>query len=147
MDHKALFPQIVSFIASVHQVKHDLTKEISIDGITPVQYGILELLAVDQPMTLSQICECRDMSMPNASRELKKLIDNGLCIKFSTDEDRRKQYISLSPHGEEVMEQAFAHIWKQLQLRLESISSEQLAELPKAMELLQHTLFSTQLSK
>ena len=143
MDQKALFQQLLSFVAAVSQTKHDLSKNIPIEYLTPAQYGILELVAFDQPVTLSEISDCRDMSMPNASRELKKLLDKELCIKYSAPEDRRKQYICLSPQGEQLMEGVLAHIGGQVSERLKGADGEQLRQISSAMELLQKTVFRT----
>jgi len=141
VDQKTLFQQLLSFVAAVSQSKHELTKNIPIEDLTPAQYGILELIAFDQPVTLSEISDCRDMSMPNASRELKKLLDKGLCIKYNAPEDRRKQYICLSPQGEQLMEGVFAHIGEQVSERLKDADSERLAQISSAMELLQKAVF------
>lgn len=143
MDQKLLFQQLVSFITSVHQVKHEVTKGIPVGDVTPVQYSILELIAVEQPITVSQISDCMDMSMPNTSRELKKLMDKELCLKYDAADDRRKQYIRLSPSGEELMNKAFAHIWEQVSERIKDASDEELVRISQAMELLQSTMFRT----
>ena len=50
------------------------------------------------------------MSMPNTSRELKKLIEKSFIEKWEETEDRRKQYIRLSKDGEMIMNEAFISI-------------------------------------
>lgn len=75
MDKKQLFQQFVAFTATVHQVTHELTQNVKIDHITPVQYKILEYITVSQPVTPTEISDCQHMSLPNTSRELRKLQD------------------------------------------------------------------------
>lgn len=140
---EALFQQTVAFVASVHQVHTEWTKLIPMDGITPLQYRILEYLMVHQPLSPSQISACMDVSMPNTSRELKKLTDKGLCVKFNDPSDRRKQYLRLSPAGEQYMGQAFACMQTQLGTQLESLSGAELERIMAAMQLLQETVFKT----
>ncbi len=72
MDKSALFNQFVTFTTAVHEVTHDLTQNVNIDTVTPVQYKILEYIKVSQPVTPTEISDCQHMSLPNTSRELKK---------------------------------------------------------------------------
>lgn len=141
MDKKELFYQAVSFITSVHQVTYDMTKDFALGDITPVQYGMLEYIAVSQPVTLSQISDCKHISMPNTSRELKKLTDRGLCEKYDAPEDKRKQYIRLSPDGQSFMNAAFAHMETQFQHRLRHATEADLGRIAEAMKVLQGSLF------
>ncbi|MUT64603.1 MarR family winged helix-turn-helix transcriptional regulator [Paenibacillus sp. NEAU-GSW1] len=144
MNKKALFEQLVPFISAVHQTQNDMTKQMPIGELTKAQYGILEYIAVSQPITLSEISDCKDMSMPNTSRELKKLTDKGLCVKISDAEDRRKQYIRLSPEGEALMGMAFGYMEDQLAKKLEGVTDETLEQMIQAMALLQRTIFQAE---
>lgn len=141
MDRKALFDQAVAFITSVHQVTYEMTKDFALGDITPVQYGILEYIAVSQPVTLSQVSDCKHISMPNTSRELKKLTDRGLCEKIDAPDDKRKQYIRLSPDGQAFMNAAFGHMRAQFEQRLADATERQLEQLSAAMGVLQAGLF------
>ena len=141
MDNNAIFQQIVTFMASVHQVANDLTREIKLDSVTPVQYGILQYIAIHQPVTLSEISDCLHISMPNTSRELKKLYERKLCEKYDAPEDRRKQYIRLAPDGQALMDEAFAHLRTRFLERLRGVPAEELADIERAMSLLEAKVF------
>jgi MarR family transcriptional regulator, teicoplanin-associated locus regulator len=141
VDKKAFFHKFVAFTTAVHQVTHEMTKDVKTDSITPVQYSILEYLAVSQPVTLSQISDCQHMSMPNTSRELKKLSEKNLCEKFAVSEDRRKQFIRLSPEGEAMMNQAFNSIEIRFLQRIKDASEEELEEIDRALDVLQSKVF------
>lgn len=141
MDKKALFMKCVSFITSVHRVTHELTKNAKSDSITSVQYNILEHITVNQPVTLSEISECQHISMPNTSRELKKLIEKNLIKKLSDSEDRRKQYIRLSKEGEVMMNEAFACIESHFLNRIQNASQEDLEDIDRALDILRTKLF------
>ncbi|MCC3372692.1 helix-turn-helix domain-containing protein [Cohnella sp. REN36] len=143
MEPNDLFRKLIAFTASVHQVKHDFSKDLRLDDITPVQYAILEYLAVDQPVTLSEISDCLHMSMPNTSRELKKLGDKGLCEKFAVAGDRRKQAIRLSPEGQAMMDGVFAHYGSLFQARMQRFSPETRAEIERSLDVLQTHVFYT----
>ena len=141
MDKKALFQKFVAFTSSVHHVTHEMTKDVKSDAITPVQYSILEYIAVSQPVTLSQISDCQHMSLPNTSRELKKLSEKNLCEKFAVAEDRRKQYIRLSEEGEAMMNEAFKQIEVRFLQRIKDASDEDLEEINRSLEVLISKVF------
>ena len=141
MDKNALFNQFVTFTASVHQVTSDLTHNINTDVITPVQYKILEYLKVSQPVTITEISDCHHMSLPNTSRELKKLQEKNLIEKISDREDRRKYYVRLSEDGEQMMNEAFARVEARFQQLIQHVSEEDLKEIQHALAVLQQTVF------
>ncbi|QNU03233.1 MarR family winged helix-turn-helix transcriptional regulator [Peribacillus butanolivorans] len=141
MDKNALFDKWVSFTTSVHQVTHELTQNAKSNSITPVQYNILEYITVSQPVTPSEISDCQHISMPNTSRELKKLSEKNLIEKLSDTEDRRKQYIRLSKEGETMMNEAFAIVESRFQIRLQHASKADIEDIERAMDILQTKLF------
>ncbi|MFM9278592.1 MarR family winged helix-turn-helix transcriptional regulator [Paenibacillus jiagnxiensis] len=141
MDTSSFFQKIVAFTTAVHEVKLELTKDVKSEAITPVQYKILEYLVVSQPVTLSEISECTQMSMPNTSRELRKLSEKQLCEKHTDTEDRRKQVIRLSEKGEAMMHKSFERIESRFAERIKEVSEEELKEIERALELLHHKVF------
>ncbi|MFD3450339.1 MarR family winged helix-turn-helix transcriptional regulator [Microbacteriaceae bacterium 4G12] len=141
MDKHALFYKLVSFTTSVHRVTHELTKNAKSDSISQIQYNILEYIAVNQPVTPSEINDCQNMSMPNTSRELRKLSEKKLIEKINDRQDRRKQYIRLSNDGEIMMNEAFATIESHFLKRIQNASKEDLADIERAIDILQTKLF------
>ncbi len=147
MDKHELFQQFVRFTTAVHQTTHDLTKNVKPALITPMQYSILEYIAVSQPVTLSQISDCIHMSLPNTSRELKKLTEKQLCKKYIADDDKRKYYIQLTDKGEAMMQSAFRHIEASFLRRIEQLSEEELLEIGQALNLLRSKVFTPRLDE
>ncbi|GGH31156.1 MarR family winged helix-turn-helix transcriptional regulator [Paenibacillus segetis] len=141
MDKNEMFQKFVTFTAAVHQITNEITKGVKAEAVTPVQYKILEYIAVSQPVTLSEISECMLMSMPNTSRELKKLSERQLCEKVTDEEDRRKQYIRLSEKGEVMMNEIFGLIQSRFEERIQHVSEEELKEIETALDLLQRKVF------
>lgn len=146
VDQKALFYKFVAFTSDVHQVSNEISKGVTNSSITPVQYSILEYIKINQPITLSAISDCLHMSMPNTSRELKKLAGKNLCEKFTVAEDRRKQYIRLSAAGEEMMNIAFDHIEARFQERIKGASLDELKEISHALNVLHSKVFYTDMT-
>jgi MarR family transcriptional regulator, teicoplanin-associated locus regulator len=141
MDKKALFYKLVQFTTSVHRVTYKLTKDAKSDSISQVQYNILEYIAVSQPVTPSEISDCQHLSMPNTSRELRKLSERGLIEKINDTEDRRKQSIRLSSEGEIMMKEAFATIESRFLDRIQNAPKDDLEEIEQAIDTLQKKLF------
>lgn len=141
MDNNAIFRKFVAFTAAVHQITNELTKDVKSEAITLVQYKILEYIAVSQPVTLSEISECMHMSMPNTSRELRKLSEKQLCEKVAVTEDRRKQFIRLSEKGEAMMNEAFRRIEARFVQRIGTVSDKELGEIERALDLLHTKVF------
>ncbi|WP_416150400.1 MarR family winged helix-turn-helix transcriptional regulator [Salipaludibacillus sp. HK11] len=141
MKNKTLFENFVAFTSAVHQVTNDMTKEVKSDTITPVQYKILEFITISSHVTLSGISNCLNISMPNASRELKKLYDAELCEKAPNSNDRRKQFIHLTSKGEQMMNESFKIIETRFNKRMENVTQEEKEEINQAIEILQKKIF------
>lgn len=142
MDKKELFNQFVAFTTSVHQVTHDLTQNVKIDNITPVQYKILEYIKVSQPVTPTEISDCQHMSLPNTSRELRKLQERKFIGKISDTEDRRKHYVCLTEDGEKIMAKAFACIEERFQQLIQHASNKDLEDIHNALNILDEKVFN-----
>lgn len=141
MNEKRLFEKVVSFTSAVHTTTQQLTKDVKNDALTPVQYSILEYITVSQPVTPSEISECLHISLPNTSRELRKLLEQKWIIKETDTIDRRKQVISLSSDGTKMMDTSFQKIEKQFQKRIQHLTSAEKMELEQAIDLLSQKLF------
>ncbi len=102
---------------------------------------MLEYISVNQPVIPSDISECQQISMPNTSREIKKLLEKNLITKYADEKDRRKQYIVLTKEGKEIMDSIFYDIEYKLKERLNILGEDELLELNNAMDLLQKKLF------
>ncbi|MEH7094915.1 MarR family winged helix-turn-helix transcriptional regulator [Neobacillus vireti] len=141
MNKNALFHKLVLFTSSVHRVTTELTKDVKSELITQVQYKILEYIAVNQSVTPSEVSECQNISMPNTSRELRKLMEKGLIEKITDTEDRRKQFVCLSDKGKTMMNEAFSYIESRFLTRMQNASEEDLAEIEHALDILQTKVF------
>ncbi|WP_334072417.1 MULTISPECIES: MarR family winged helix-turn-helix transcriptional regulator [Paenibacillus] len=142
MDKTELFQQFVAFTTAVHEVKHEMTQGLKPEGITPVQYNILEYIAVSQPVTLSQICDCHHISMPNASREIRKLQEKQLCEKVSAKGDRRVQLIRLTEAGQRLIDGVFRQIEARFLERIGGLPESDLRDIGRALRLLHAKVFS-----
>jgi MarR family transcriptional regulator, teicoplanin-associated locus regulator len=141
LNKKDVFRKLISFTTSVHRVTHELTLDAKSKEVTQVQYHILECIAVNPPLTSTEISECQLLSLPNTSRELKKLSDKNLIEKYRDPKDRRKQYIRLSKEGEIMMGLAFEKIEARFLNRIQNASVEDLEEIIHAIDVLHKKVF------
>lgn len=141
MDKNKLFQQFVGFTSAVHQVTNDMTKDVKLEDITPLQYKMLEYIAVSQPLTLSEISDCLHISLPNSSREIKKIMDKQLCEKVMDANDKRKFHIRLTKKGTAMMNDVFEQIEHRFQERIKSLSESELQEVEQALYLLKTKVF------
>ncbi|MCQ4087923.1 MarR family winged helix-turn-helix transcriptional regulator [Saccharibacillus sp. JS10] len=137
MEHSMLFEKFVAFTASLHEVSHELTRGVKQEDVTPIQYRILEYMMVSQPVTPSEIADCVDLSLPNTSRELRKLMEKNLCEKATDDTDRRRQLFRLSPDGQALMNRVMGQAQQGFQQRIADLTADELQELEQALTLIQ----------
>lgn len=141
MNRSHLFKQMIHFIGAVHEMTYEFTRHVKHDSITDLQYKILEYVYLNQPITPSEISNCLYISLPNTSRELKKLQELELIQKEIDPLDRRKLYISLSGQGQAAMDTSFAAIEEHFLAKLEHVSDAELDDISKAIQLLQSKVF------
>ena len=99
MNQNEFFNKLIKFTASVHRVTNELTKNVKPIQSRMFNIKSLEFIAVNQPVSPSEINDCLNMTISNTSRELSKLNEKNLIERVYDDQDKRKQYIHLSQAG------------------------------------------------
>ncbi len=141
MDNNLFFQAIIGFIGAVHANTHSLMKDARSDKITPQQHSILEYVYFSSAVTTSQIADCLNISLPNASRELKKLSTLDLITKVIDEEDRRKTAISLSEKGKKLMQCTFEKIQKKFWENAGRFSESEMQLILSSMNVLEKKVF------
>lgn len=91
MNEHELFQEILEFTKSVYDSTIEIRKSAKPDTLTPQHYNILEIIYLHNTKSVSELCDCLDISMPNASRELKKLTELGY-VKKSPPPNRQTKH-------------------------------------------------------
>lgn len=141
MKYPYFFKEFVAFASTFSELKHAMMSKIKPSDLTTLQYLILEQLAVSEPLTPSEIADCQHMSLPNVSRELKKLQEKQFIDRQEDKEDKRKHVIMLSKKGREYMDKAFQQIESMLIDNLSSSDQNQMDDIVQALRLLNQTIF------
>jgi len=123
-----------------NKLSYELLEEIKPEGITSVQFTILQYLSDGQRITLSQISCCLGTSVPNTSREVKKLFEKSLIQKIPDEHDKRASLISLSPTGAELMNAAFTRLKKNIAVKYAHLESGEIDEVIMALALISEKL-------
>jgi MarR family transcriptional regulator, teicoplanin-associated locus regulator len=141
MDKNLFFQAVINFISNVHSSTHFLKKDARSNKITPQQHSILEYVFFSKEVTTSQVADCLNISLPNASRELKKLFKLNLIVKESNEKDRRKTTISLSEPGQNLMLRTFERIQKNFWKQAEELSEDEMRSIISSMKVLEKKVF------
>lgn len=141
MDKNHFFQTVINFIGNVHSSTHFLTKDARSNKITPQQYSILEYVFFNKAVTTSQVADCLNISVPNASRELKKLFKLDFIVKESNVKDRRKTTISLSEPGQNLMLRTFERIQKNFWKQAGELSEDEMKSIISSMDVLGKKVF------
>ncbi len=141
MNKNQFFQSVMSFIENVHTTTHSLTKDARSNKVTPQQHSILEYVFFSNEVTTSQVADCLNISLPNASRELKKLFKLDLIVKESNAKDRRKTTISLSEPGQHLMLSTFERIQESFWKQAGVLSEDEMKSIVSSMDVLKKKVF------
>lgn len=141
MKYPYFFKEFVAFASTFSELKHAMMNKVKPSDLTTLQYLILEQLAVSESLTPSEIADCQHMSLPNVSRELKKLHEKQFIDRQEDKDDKRKHVIMLSKKGRACMDKAFQQIESMLMDSLSSSDQNQMDDIVQALRLLNQTIF------
>ena len=79
-----------------------IAEPMKADGISFEQFQIMRDLAAGQQLGLSEIAKKRGVTRAAISRQIKTLLEKGAIVQERDEVDRRRLYLRLTPHGEEV---------------------------------------------
>ncbi|GAB4349259.1 MAG: MarR family transcriptional regulator [Gammaproteobacteria bacterium] len=68
-------------------------------GLSVYEWRCVAVLGNYQPMSANEICERADMDKVQVSRALAKLVENGLVLRSTNRQDRRRSRLRLSARG------------------------------------------------
>ncbi len=141
MDKQKFFKDLIGFIGNVHASSHGMVKEGKPDSVTPLQHSILNYLFFVEKVTASQIADCLSISLPNTSRELKKLFQKELLEKEVCVTDRRKFSLRLSKKVYKRQDLSFTKIEHGFWEQMGDLSIEEMKEMQLAMKVLSNKIF------
>jgi DNA-binding MarR family transcriptional regulator len=73
--------------------------------VSSTQRHLLLLLDSDGPMTMSRIAELLDVSLPNVTGIVERMVDHGLVARIRSDDDRRIVSVAVTDAGRQTVEE------------------------------------------
>lgn len=137
---EAFFEELLSFGIRFSSLSSTLLATARPESLTPMQFEILQILFTGERTTLSELCGCTKLSMSNASRDVKKLVERGLVEKRNDPQDKRVHWLVLSGAGAELMEGAFGTLRGIFRERYQGLPDEAAAEMIRCISYLKERL-------
>ena len=114
----------------------DLLAQSKPNELSPLQFELLQAMGANTGLTLSDLCQCSRISLPNGSRELKKLFELDLISKIEDRKDKRKQLLELSTAGQMMLQHAYGVLNTHAAEKYKNLSATELDELTNCLQLL-----------
>lgn len=138
---KELEAKMIEFFSLSQKTLFDFMDGAIPDNITPIQYNILEYIYFGEGCILSSMSECLYMSLPNTSREVKKLVGKGFITRQDDPNDKRKHYLLLTDDGRKLMDAALEKLLANANKKYEHLSAEDQREVVDLMDRLIKKIF------
>lgn len=106
-------------------------------GITPSQLSALSTLVAGGRTTLSQLAVAERVQPPSITRVVDVLVTDGFATRTQSEEDRRVAWVEPTAAGRALVETVRRQRDAYLAQRLRSLSTEDVATLARAAELLE----------
>jgi len=131
----------LELIGNVHQITFEVRRDLKPEYLTQIQYNIMEYLFMHDGVSMGPLAECLYLSLPNASREVKKLVQLELLYKKSSESDKRVTNIFLTDTGRQLMTESFSKIMTGINERYSDLTDDELKTLAQCIRLLKDKLF------
>lgn len=122
---------IFRFFYASESTLHKLMENTKPDNLTNIHYKIMEYLYFNDGTDISSLADCLYLSLPNTSREIKKLIASDYVYKSVDPQDKRRFFIHLSDSGKtiihDVLEKAMVNATK-MYAHLDAKAQEELTQ-------------------
>lgn len=141
MVTKEFSNNLITYFGASQSSLFEILEDTKPKDVTQIQYNILEYLYFKEAETTSNIAHCMYLSMPNTSRELKKLLAKDYIVKVIDKTDKRKYYISLSNEGRILMDDVMKRISIKVSKRYEHLSNDSQDKIIEALNYIKKELF------
>lgn len=120
-------------------IRQKIIKEILAD-ITPLHFGIMRLLKSEGILQVAEIADKMQISRPQMTRLLDKLIERNMVNREVGTEDRRTINISLTERGKRTVNKNEQQVRKAIEKALLSLSDEDINDLSDTLTKLRDIL-------
>ncbi len=108
-------------------------------GITVEQFHVLRYVRRGME-SMSELADARNISRPAISQAVEVLVQKGLLTRTHSTADRRQVELALTKAGDELLDAVFGGTRAWMSERMESMTSDELETVVKAMDALKKML-------
>ncbi len=140
MDGQKLVEQFYTFGVGFSAIRLELFNSARPKDITPLQFEIVLHTSCQPNIMISEISAALGIVVPNASREVKKLIGMGYLVRIPDEQDKRKSGLILSESGEAIKDKFNNDLGELIIERYSGRSEDEVVEIIGALETLNRRL-------
>jgi DNA-binding MarR family transcriptional regulator len=106
-------------------------------GITAAQFHTLRRIK-EGKSSVSALAECMHLSRPNISRSVDELVNASLVTREQDTADRRSIGLSLTPQGEELIDNLLRSIGSKMKSRFSQLDRKEITNIQMALSALRY---------
>src|SRR5205814_5100346 len=110
---------------AMNAINRRLQNRISMDGLTPTEFGILEALYHKGPLLLGDVQKKILLSSGGVTYTIDRLAEKGYVERRECPSDRRARYAALTPRGTALMREIFPSYAEQIEVLVGGLSARE----------------------
>lgn len=115
-------------------------------SVSKLEFRMLHTVYRRKELTISELSELLNISLPNCSRYIKTAIQDGYLYKQIDSDDKRVYYITLTEKGKMIVESTLNRFSNEMSQQLVDLDGSSLEKLNESMANLNHVLSETLLT-
>jgi DNA-binding MarR family transcriptional regulator len=143
---KNIMKQVIIFNDIYEEVIQNSFKKNQNANVSKLEFNLLHTVYRHNELTISEVSDLLNISLPNCSRYVKNAIQEGYLNKRVDSGDKRIYYISLSDKGRSIVETTLDDFSMDISTHLNSLDPKDLDRLDESFSNLNSTLADTLLS-
>ena len=139
--------QVIIFNDIYEEVIQNSFKKNQHEAVSKLEFNLLHTVYRHDSLTISEVSELLNISLPNCSRYIKNAIQSGYLTKRVDSGDKRIYYISLSDQGRSIVEATLNDFSIDIGAHLSQLDPQDLDRLNESFSNLTSTLADTLLNE
>lgn len=128
------------FIGDVQKTAYGMTKAFQPEGLSKLQFTVLEQLYYDENQSIRQLSEQLLFSQGTIRKAMKLLIEKGFVKRFRDPLDGRKHLHQITRKGKGKLDEIFFQIVKHVKTEYQTLTDEQIKNLIECMDYMTNVL-------
>lgn len=143
---KNIMRQVIIFNDIYEEVIQNTFKKNQHEAVSKLEFNLLHTVYRHDSLTVSEVSELLNISLPNCSRYIKNAISAGYMTKRADQYDKRIYFIALSEAGKAIVEATLANFSNDISEHLNTLDAQDLDRLNDSFTNINSALSETMLS-